>query len=461
MRKLIIASLAVAAAFSSVALADDLGQMRAEMREMNLRLKQQAETIRNLTVSQNSAEASKIQKAEMAKMMKNILDDAKLQPAMPKWMKNLKFFGDFRLRYQHDSRGWRRGGWPGTVRKDRNRARFRLRFGFEKTWWDKQLAVIFRLASGSSDDSDSTNQSFDSSFSKKHVWIDLAYARYKPKWAKGLTITGGKMKNPIRTKTPMTWDSDINPEGFAVDYVAPFFGDFKPYAQVGYWILEESNRSATDPQGDTCRDATMWNYSLGFNWKLAKDVKWFFGTTFYDYNHFDVVGANGGSGVDGQWLTQSGYGNAEMKILEMTTKVKWKMFDLPFAAWFSWAHNCGDNYPNQNKNPNADREFEDKNNAFGAGIKVGKNKKKGDWSFGYTYLYEEINSLPTLSGGFGLGDSDFGGPNRKGHIIGGKYNIDDFLTLGGKVFITDPIHVPWPDQQDHTVTVQVDMVWKF
>ncbi len=269
------------------------------------------------------------------------------------------------------------------------------------------------------------------------------------------------MKNPIRTKTPMTWDSDINPEGFAVDYVAPFFGDFKPYAQVGYWILEESNRSATDPQGDTCRDATMWNYSLGFNWKLAKDVKWFFGTTFYDYNHFDVVGVNGGAGVDGEWLTQSGYGNAEMKILEMTTKVKWKMFDLPFAAWFSWAHNCGDNYPNQNKNPHADREFEDKNNAFGAGIKVGKNKKKGDWSFGYTYLYEEINSLPTLSGGFGLGDSDFGGPNRKGHVIGGKYNIDDFLTLGGKVFITDPIHAPWPDQQDHTVTVQVDMVWKF
>jgi hypothetical protein len=66
-----------------------------------------------------------------------------------------------------------------------------------------------------------------------------------------------------------------------------------------------------------------------------------------------------------------------------------------------------------------------------------------------------------LPGGFGLGDSDFGGPNRKGHIIGGKYNLDDFLTLGGKVFITDPIHAAWPDQQDHTVTVQVDMVWKF
>ncbi|MCD4824671.1 MAG: putative porin [Phycisphaerae bacterium] len=454
-----IGSLAVLAVFASTASADDLGDLRAEMKQMKAKLNQQDETIQQLRNSRNSEDVGRIHKEEMAEMMKEILDDAKIQPAMPKWMKNLKFYGDFRLRYQHDSRGWN-NEIRGRVRKDRNRARFRLRFGFTKTWWDKQLELGFRLASGSNNDSDSTNQTFTGAFSKKPVWIDLAYAKYKPKWAKGLVLTGGKMKNPIATKTLVTWDSDINPEGFHLKYEAPFFGDFKPYAAAGWWSLWESNRGATDPQGDTCRDSTLWTYELGYNWKITKDIKHFLGATYYQFNHWDVVG---GAGRDGQWR-HSGYGCSDMQVLEMTTKVKWKLFKLPMAAWGTWVHNCADDY-SVNRNPNADRQFQDENNAFAIGMKVGKNKKKGDWSASYTYAYEELNSLPYVAGGgFGLGDSDFGGPNRQGHIIGGKYNLDSFLTLGAKVLITEPIHsdgATWSLNEDHTVTVQADMVWKF
>lgn len=464
MRKWIITSLAVMGVlgvFSLAASADDLGELRTEIKQMRNRLEQQDKIIHGLEDSRNSEDVSRIHKEEMTRMMKEILDDAKLQPATPKWMENLKFYGDLRLRYQHDSRDWH-NDLSNRHRKDRNRARFRLRFGMKKTWWDKQLEVGFRLASGSNDDSDSTNQTFTGSFSKKPVWIDLAYAKYKPKWAKGLTIMGGKLKNPVRTRTLVMWDSDINPEGFAIDYVAPFFGDFKPYAQAGYWILNESNRSGDDRDSDTSRDVTMWNMGLGFDWKVQKDVKVSFGSTYYYFDHIDIVAPDGGP--DGEWLNHAGLTNVDYGVLEMTSAVKWKMFSMPFKVWGTWIHNFNDTYPNLNTNPDSDPQFKNSSDAFGIGLKVGKNKKKGDWSAGYTYIYEEMCSVPTLPGGYGLGDSDFGGPNRKGHIIGGKYNIDDFLTLGGKLFITDPIHTDgstWSNNEGNTVTVQLDLIWKF
>ncbi len=463
MRKWSIVTLAVISVFNCAASADDLGELRAEMEQMRTMIRQQDKTIQKLESLRNGDDLARIQKAELAKMMKDIMDDAKLQPAMPNWMKDLTFSGDFRLRYQHDSRGWQ-NDLPGQDRhrKDRNRARFRLRFGLVKTWWDKQMEVGFRLASGSNSDSDSTNQTLTGAFSKKPVWIDLAYAKYQPKWAKGLTVMGGKLKNPIRTKTMVMWDSDINPEGFALDYVAPFFGDFKPYAQAGYWLLRDSDRNGDDRQGDTSRDVTMWNFGLGFDWAVAKDVKVSAGSTYYYFNHINAIAPDGGP--DGQWLNSSGESDVDYGVLELTAGVEWKMFSLPFKAWGTWVHNCDDTYPNYNTNPDSDRHFKNSNDAFGIGLKVGKNKKKGDWSASYTYIYEEMCSVPTLPGGFGLGDSDFGGPNRKGHVIGGNYNLDDFLTLGGKVFITDPIHsdgANWSTNEGNTVTVQVDMVWKF
>ena len=54
-----------------------------------------------------------------------------------------------------------------------------------------------------------------------------------------------------------------------------------------------------------------------------------------------------------------------------------------------------------------------------------------------------------------------------------KYNIDDFLTLQARVFLTDPIHtndnnavnmfpvVTSDHNEDQTTTFQLDLMWKF
>ena len=100
---------------------------------------------------------NKTEQAETLKLIKEKQADAASRPVLPKWLDDLKFSGDLRLRYQGEC-------FSGRNTKNRNRARFRLRFGVKKTWLDDQMEVGFRLASGSSDDPTSTNQTFDDHF---------------------------------------------------------------------------------------------------------------------------------------------------------------------------------------------------------------------------------------------------------------------------------------------------------
>ncbi|MBN1555950.1 MAG: putative porin [Phycisphaerae bacterium] len=468
---------------TSVTAADDVSELQAQLQRLNARLeKMESQTTRQ------------VEKDELAKMMKEILDDAKAAPALPEWMKDLKFSGDFRFRAEHQTFQGRRGGGAGGVAvrgeaKDRNRLRMRLRFGFTKTWWDKQMEVGFRLASGNNPDPTSTNQTMTGDFDKKPVWIDLMYAKYKPNWAKGLEIAGGKVKNPFRTHTMLTWDSDINPEGIYIDYQAPFFGDFKPYGQIGFWMVNENGARTPNT---TVRDTEMLSMSLGFDWKIANAVNWFFGATYYKWYNADA--SNGGwlgrYGADGQWASGPGgngpnnannYPSADFGILELTTKVGWTMDFLPtpfqkWQTWFTYVRNCKDDYSTW-KNPEipalggigADRHFQSDPNAYGVGVQVGENKKKNDFSLAYSFFYIEANSVVP-----GFSDSDIRaggtGGNNQGHVLQATYNIDDFLTLGGAMYLTQPIHtndnpanrnVAFPHSQDMTGTFRVDLVWKF
>jgi hypothetical protein len=436
-----IAAIVISVLASATVADDDTADLKAQIKALSARVEKMEEE-----------KFQVMHKEEMAKMMKEMLADAKMAPALPKWMENLKFYADFRLRYEYRTlhRANRR-------RSNQNRPRYRLRFGFTKTWWDKQLEVGFRLATNLNA-SDTSNVNFGGGFAKKNIGVDLMYAKYKPKWMKGLTFIAGKMKNPVRTKTLMTWDPDINPEGYALDYQMPFWGDFKPYAQFGYWIVQLDTQALTGAGGQvgSQRDCTMWSFSGGFDWKLQNDMEAFFGATYYLYENWNILS----TGFDGQWLNAAGVSDTEFHVIELTGKFNWKMFGQPFGVWGSWVHNCTDTY-SSHVNPGADYHFNNDNNAYGGGITVGQNKKSGDWSASLTYLYEEMNSIPDAGPGLGLSDATFNGPNRKGVIFGGKYNLDDFLTLGTKIYLTTPVHSLVNQDSGTDTTFFVDLVWVF
>jgi len=93
-----------------------------------------------------------------------------------KWLKGLKFSADFRLRHQYEN--WEYINSDGDeADNERHRGRLRVRFGFTKKFEEDDLEVGFRLASGSSDDPTSTNQTLEKYHNKKAVWIDLGYAK--------------------------------------------------------------------------------------------------------------------------------------------------------------------------------------------------------------------------------------------------------------------------------------------
>ena len=96
---------------------------------------------------------------------------------------------------------------------DRNRARIRVRFGFDGKLNDDFIAGI-SLATGSLADPTSTNESLTNFFDRKTIALDRGYITYNPIAHKWIALTGGKFAFTW-IRTPMTFDNDINPEGFS------------------------------------------------------------------------------------------------------------------------------------------------------------------------------------------------------------------------------------------------------
>ncbi len=339
---------------------------------------------------------------------------------MPKWLTDLTWFADLRLRYHGET-------WNGSSKRDVNKGRFRLRVGAKKTWFDKQLEAGFRLASGSSDDPTSTNQSFDTNFSEKYFWIDRAYGKYKPKAIKGLEIVGGKMANPF-VHTNVVWDSDVNPEGVWAKYTLPDATPIQPFIGAGYFQSDENSSSV---------DGNLLAGQGGVIIHLNEDTKWTTAGTWYDWQHYEVTFDSTGNNTMAAGLLTAD----EFDVLNITSKLKTKVRGMPVSAWVDWAHNT------KNKLDNGTED------AYGAGIKLGQNKKKGDLSAKYKYAFIEANASP---GAFN--DSDFGHSNSKGHQVGLAYNLADFMTAGVTLFYTEPVS---GSSFDSRVLALFDIIFKW
>jgi hypothetical protein len=419
--KTVLAILTVALVAATVANAEMTEEEKAMFKRLEQRVAAQDKKIAQLQGTLSDESRQKARHEEIRQVLKELNADLD-QRAAPGWLENFKIYGDLRLRYHFAHYNRRNEDRPSD-----SRGRFRLRVGGQKTWLEKQLEVGFRFATGSSDDPTSTNQTFTNNFSEKNLWVDLAYAKYQPKWLKGFTAVGGKMKNPF-VNTNMIWDSDVNPEGVWAVCKYGGLGPVEPFAGFGFFQLDNNTR---DP------DATMHAYQTGLTWKIAKDLKWTSALAYYDYGNYEEYysRAKHNSEWDGRLTAE------EFNILNLTNKVGWKAFGLPMSAFVDYAHNCGNDAGGQS-------------DALAVGCKVGKNKKKGDWSASYKYAYIQQNATVAA-----FNDSDFGNTNRKGHVWGVKYNILDPLTAGVNLFYTQPVSGDSTGETEFLMLA--DLIWKF
>lgn len=337
--RLLAAVIALAVAATPVPGQAKTDETAKVLAEMTLKLAEQGRELARLRAIVEGRQGAALDQEAVLATLSEMNADAAGRSLLPAWLEALTFFGDLRLQYWGEV--WNTGA------KNRNRLRFRLRFGIRKYWLDKQLEIGFRLASGSDDVPTSTNQTFTGHFTTKNIWIDRAYAKYKPNWLKGLMLIGGKMANPF-VHTDLVWDTDVNPEGFWGEYRLKVCSA-EPFVGVGYFIMNESGGA-----------------------------------------HDTIL--VGGVLAAGQF-----------HVINLTNIVGFEAFGLPMKAYFDWVHNCGDE--------DNDEDWDCQDTAYAVGLKIGKNKKKGDLSFSYKYAYIEANATPGA-----LNDALFESSNRKGHV---------------------------------------------
>ncbi len=146
--------------------------------------------------------------------------------AVSKQLGSIAFSGDFRFRYesiygqQNSLASSDNAAADGNALSSRQRLRMRLRFGARGTI-GKEFEWGLRLASGSLPDVISSNQTLTDFFTRKPIALDQAYLTYKPAALPGFQVQGGKFDAPW-TRTEMTLDNDIMPEGLNESYTRAF-----------------------------------------------------------------------------------------------------------------------------------------------------------------------------------------------------------------------------------------------
>lgn len=389
------------------------------------------------------------------------------------WMKGLKFGGDFRLRMENFDYFDKNNdaGNTGTANdRSRNRYRIRLRFGFEKDYGD-DWKVGFRLATGSTTDQTSTNQTLGNSgyFNFKTINIDRAYAAYSPNGlkdygpVKGVTIGGGKFDNPfLRYSTAIQFDSDVTPEGLyeKVNFSLASSEENKVnlYTTFGQFILNENTGLDTDANLFGYQGALVWST---YNFNTDQPVDFAIATSYYDYVNYNRTVANNSASTS--YLRTNTTALDNPRVLDIYPEVTFYINRIPAVLWYNYVENLGEIDPTRLELSDVHGE----DTAWGLGLKYGKAQKKGSWEASYGYYEIGANAVAAA-----FNDSDFGGPgqagytNRKGHKFGLGYALTDSVTVNWTGYIVQPLNATASTiSANSTVETvfrsQADLVYKF
>lgn len=362
------------------------------------------------------------------------------------WLDKVKWSGDLRLRHETQRRE------PAV---DRNRERFRLRFGFVATPIDP-LEVGVRLATGSSGDPTSTNQSFAATFDKKAIFVDQAYGKYTP-WKGGsgplstFSAIGGKMENPFVTiPEGVVWDGDVTPEGVAVQWKAvdslPILSSFLPtklFINAGGFAISELSGDHGDPG--------LFGGQLGADIELPWKMVFQPAFAYYNFTGVDGIATSNVTAAPAGNTTSGGRFVSDYNIAALTGKLSLpEVFGQPVNFLADYTHN----EDNQDRSGLGDPNVDD-DGAYSAGVQVGKvTEKFGSWQ---AFLFKKrVESDATFGA---IADSDFGGggTNHKGYILGASMGLNKWASIGLKYFRTDEIE----GTQNRFDTFQADLQLKY
>src|SRR6202165_4663547 len=193
-------------------------QSAASEAEQKAAAAQAAEDQQQSTVTRLSSDVADV-KTTVTSSVSSGQEAQKRVSALESAFGRFRFSGDLRVRGED----YFQKGVP-----DRNRARVRARFGVDGQLNEDFVGGIY-LATGTLGDPSTTNETLTNFFDRKTIGLDRGYITYNPVAHKWLSLTGGKFAFPWQ-RTSVTFDPDLNPEGFTQklswDLKTPFLKNF-------------------------------------------------------------------------------------------------------------------------------------------------------------------------------------------------------------------------------------------
>jgi hypothetical protein len=412
--------------FCSIAAADEIADLKKQLAEMQQKIEQ-------LEARQKQQdEQIEAQKKEQDKQIEQKVSEAvekKGAPALPdslKWAERIKFNADLRYRYEYiDEDGL----------DNRNRNRIRARIGATAKVNDDvdagiRLATSEETSSGNGDPV-STNQTLDDVFSKKSIWLDLAYFMWHPQSIPGLNVIGGKMETPFLRVggNQLIFDSDLTPEGIAAQKVYTCTERDEVFVNGGgFWINEVSQGA----------DTALWGIQSGLKHTFENKSALTGGASYYSYGNIEGSGPLVGSGFQGN-SNAGGLFVSDIDTAEIFGEYGFEYGQRP-AALFA-------NYVNNTSSATSD------DTGWLIGAKYNKCKDPGSWELAYDY--RDLQADAVLGA---INDSDFlgGGTNGKGHRFSGTYQLAKNVQGALTYFLNEK------SDDDHDYhRLQTDLIFKF
>ena len=364
----------------------------------------------------------------------------------------LELYGDIRVRYQYN--GGRTDNTPVAAPgtgvagfhdwQERERERYRLRLGLRGILADDWFFGI-RLETNAN--SRSTNVTFGDEatggpFAKNSDAINVGQAYLGYKGFKDITLTAGRMPNPLVT-TLMVWDPDINPEGLAEQWKHTFNFEFggggTPEPTQGYskdgkavvttqpagepfklkidvfanfaqFVYADSNpenplgpRATTTSQPGRVRgnqlipntDAFLLAWQVGAKFTFPKTLYAQIAPTIYNYtgnsDKFNIHYQGGDPTVtNAASLAQNQTGINSLLVFDLPWEIGWKLGELPMHLFGDFAVNLegGDRAKAALHSGKGDQRY-----AYQAGGGVGQLKAKHDWQIDVWYQHAEQYAL--------------------------------------------------------------------
>lgn len=366
---------------------------------------------------------------------------------------------------------------------DKERLRLRLRLGVDAKLTEMVSAGL-RLATGSSTDRVSTNQTLGQSFNKYQLFVDRAFVRLDPtRW---LSLSGGRIPNPWFS-TDLVWDEDLNFEGLALSAKWPNLAGapLEPFATAGIFPVRDGG-AAQD-------NRWLYGFQLGTSWQISPRARLKLGLAQYIYTNveghrdpdFDIVNGAGpsyGQFEYGSALRQKGNTLFYVNNLDdSSSSPRWGLVTgfrpLVLTAAAELAY-FGPNTLFVSAEYAINKAFKRDAIAHKLGFDLADGRgtgallraafgrpqvaAEGDWQVSFTYRW--LGSDAVLDA---FTDSDFnlGGTNSKGYTLGLSYGLDKNTSLNLRYLSGESIDSPstflFPTDKFSVDSLQLDLNVRF